>query len=251
MALIEEMEKQGNFLFRYRGVLPVFILAGGLILFAYSQWMQVSLGRPALPFDRFDQLLCLFLCMLGFAIRVHAVGHSAKNTSGRNTNGQVADQLNTSGLYSALRHPLYLGNFFMWLGMAVLTMNFWFVGFFIMAFWVYYERIMFAEEQYLRRKFGVDYLNWSKDTPAFIPRFKNWRKPELPFNWKKVIQKEKTGLLAIFTVVFLFDIIQDSIRKGLFNLKFDFWLTAFLFSLAVYLFLKISKNKLAIFRQNS
>ena len=34
-----------------------------------------------------------------------------KNTSGRNTHDQVADSLNTSGIYSIVRHPLYVGNF--------------------------------------------------------------------------------------------------------------------------------------------
>jgi protein-S-isoprenylcysteine O-methyltransferase Ste14 len=249
MALIEEMEKQGNFLFRYRGILPIIILLVGLVFFLYSEWLRVSLGRPELPFDRFDQLLCIFFALLGFGIRIYTVGHTPKNTSGRNTAGQLADELNTSGIYSIVRHPLYLGNFFMWLGMAVLTMNFWFITSFIFLFWVYYERIMLAEEQFLNRKFGSAYNEWASRTPAFFPRFRNWRKSALEFNWIKVLKKEKTGLLAVFTVIFLFDILQDSIRNKLLVLELNFWSVALLVSLIFYVSIKLAKYRLKVLKE--
>jgi protein-S-isoprenylcysteine O-methyltransferase Ste14 len=249
MALIEEMEKQGNFLFRYRGILPIIILLVGLVFFLYSEWLRVSLGRPELPFDRFDQLLCLIFALLGFGIRIYTVGHTPKNTSGRNTTGQLADELNTSGIYSIVRHPLYLGNFFMWLGMAVLTMNFWFITSFIFLFWVYYERIMLAEEQFLNRKFGAAYNEWAIRTPAFFPRFRNWRKPALGFNWIKVLKKEKTGLVAVFTVIFLFDILQGSIQNKLLVLEPDFWSVALLVSLIFYVTIKLAKSRLKFLRE--
>jgi len=244
MALIEEMERQGNFLFRYRGTLPLIVLVVGLLLFAHSQWLRVSLGQPELPFDRFDQLVCLFFCFLGFGIRVYTVGHTPKNTSGRNTTGQLADELNTTGIYSVVRHPLYLGNFFLWLGMAVLTMNFWFITSFIFLYWVYYERIMFAEEQFLRGKFGPTYLDWASRTPAFIPRLHQWQKSSLGFNWRKVIKKEKTGLLAVFTLLFLFDLIQNSIRNKLLTFELDFWSVAFAMSLLTYMILKFGRKQI-------
>jgi len=37
MALQEEMEKQGNFLFKYRGYLPLIIVAVGLAVFIEPQ----------------------------------------------------------------------------------------------------------------------------------------------------------------------------------------------------------------------
>lgn len=251
MALIEEMEQQGNFLFRYRGTLPIIILVVGLIYFIFSEYLRVSLGKPPLLFDRYDQILALFFCLLGFSIRAYTVGHSARNTSGRNTAQQVADEVNTTGIYSVVRHPLYVGNFFMWLGIAVLTMNIWFILTFILIYWIYYERIMFAEEQYLRQKFGNAYLEWAGRTPAFIPRLSNWKKPALKFTWKKVLKKEKTGLLAVFSVLFLFDFLQDSIRKGMPDLKIDFWSIALIFSLVFYLFLKFSQKRLAFLKEEA
>ncbi len=98
------------------------------------------------------------------------VGFAPKNTSGRNTAaGQMADELNVTGIYSIVRHPLYVGNFFMWLGPVLFLRSVWFTIVFCLVYWLYYERIMFAEEQFLRRKFGDAYDKWSEKVKAFIP----------------------------------------------------------------------------------
>lgn len=115
--------------------------------------------------------------------------------------------LNTAGIYSTVRHPLYLGNFLMWLGIALLTCSVGFIAAFVFAYWIYYERIMYAEEQFLRRKFGNTYLRWAERTPAFIPSLKQFKPNGLPFSWKKVIKKEKNGVFALFLLFSLFDFI--------------------------------------------
>ncbi len=168
MALQEEMEKQGNFLFKYRGYLPLIIVAIGLAVFIEPYLNVIDIF--ALKYSTI-QFIGLFISLIGLFIRAYAVGHTPANTSGRNTKEQLADELNTTGIYSTVRHPLYLGNFFMWLGAAILINNGWFVVAFILLYWIYYERIMFAEEQFLRRKFGSAYTDWADKTPAFIPNF--------------------------------------------------------------------------------
>lgn len=119
----------------------------------------------------------------------------------------MADGLNTMDAYSVVRHPLYLGNCLMWLGIAMLTCNAAFVAVFALCYWLYYERIMFAEEQFLRRKFGVAYLDWAGRTPAFLPDFRHYRASGIAFSWKKVVKKEKNGVFALFLLFTLFDII--------------------------------------------
>ena len=47
-------------------------------------------------------------------------------TSGRNTAKQVADTLNTTGLYSLTRNPLYLGNAVIYMAIACFLQNVWF-----------------------------------------------------------------------------------------------------------------------------
>ena len=104
-----------------------------------------------------------------------------KSISGRNTvQGQIADELNTKGLYSIVRNPLYVGNYFLWLGIAMLTCNPWFIAIFTLIFWIYYERIVFAEEEFLRKKFGDAYLEWTVRTPIFIPINRSGKNPIHP-----------------------------------------------------------------------
>ncbi len=177
MALKEEMEKQGNWLFKYRSYLPLAILTIGLIFFVWQELYVRKTTVNSSFFEKYYLYLALSISLIGFFIRVYTVGYSARGTSGRNTkDGQVAISLNTTGIYSLVRHPLYLGNFLMWLGVAFLIADIWFTIIFILLFWINYERIMFAEEQFLRKKFGDDYLNWSKDVPLFIPKLRGFQK---------------------------------------------------------------------------
>jgi protein-S-isoprenylcysteine O-methyltransferase Ste14 len=213
MALQEEFTRQGQWLFRYRGIVPIVILIVGLGVYLY---VKSGAGNSFLG-DQISEntyeIFALSVSLLGLFVRIYTVGHSPRNTSGRNVKQQVADTLNTSGSYSLVRHPLYVGNFLMWLGAALLTENIWFLVIFCLSFWLYYERIMFAEEQFLRGKFGDPYLEWAEKVPPFIPRFKGFIPPGSPFSWKKVLRKEKNGLAATFLVFFAFDVAGELIRR--------------------------------------
>ena len=74
--------------------------------------------------------------------------------------------------------------------------NAWFVIVVSLMYWLYYERIMFAEERFLERKFGQDYLDWSLKAPAFIPAFGKYKKSETAFSLKTVLRREYSGVLA-------------------------------------------------------
>ena len=243
MALQEEFELQGNKLFKYRGTLPLIFLFSGILFFIYSN-LYLSGFEEYISFYNYE-LISIGVSFLGLLIRIYAVGYSPRNTSGRNTGKQVADVVNTNGIYSMVRHPLYVGNFFMWLGISMLAQSIWFIIVFTLVYWIYYERIMFAEEQFLRKKFGKAYLDWAGITPAFIPSFKNYSPPKISFSWKKIIKKEKNGFTAVFMVFFLFRAIGDYIETG--NLVLDSWLlyiTAA--SMILYLILKFIKKYTAI-----
>ena len=71
-----------------------------------------SQEKDAISYNLTEEMIFLAVSLLGEAIRIITVGHAPRNTSGRNTTeGQVADVINTSGIYSIIRHPLYVGNF--------------------------------------------------------------------------------------------------------------------------------------------
>lgn len=247
MALQEEFEKQGVWLFRYRGTLPLIILAIGAALYLQTKLNPESFFLEGTSYLIYYELFCLLVCFLGLGIRIYTVGHTPENTSGRNVTGQVADTLNTSGIYSTVRHPLYLGNFFMWLGPALLTGNLWFIISFCLFYWVYYERIMFAEEQFLRRKFANIYTDWAEKVPPFIPNTKNFRTPNLPFSWKKVLKKEKNGLAAVFIIFMVFDIAGKMLQQRTdYNY---FYIGACIFTLFLYLILKYLKSQTTVLNE--
>jgi protein-S-isoprenylcysteine O-methyltransferase Ste14 len=150
-------------------------------------------------------LVCFGISVLGMIIRALTIGYTPKGTSGRNTKeGQIAEVLNTKGVYSMVRHPLYLGNFFMWMGLILYAGTPWFVIFCIGFFWIYYERIMFAEEQFIRGKFGQAYLDWSSRTPAFFPNFAKYEASDLTFSIKNVLKREYSGFFAtIFSFAYI------------------------------------------------
>lgn len=239
MALQEEFELQGKFLFRYRGILPIAILIPGLLAYIGHVINMLNSGNSEI--DRFYHYFCLFVSLVGLGIRVYTVGYTPDNSSGRNTKEQIAETLNSTGIYSIVRHPLYVGNLIMWLGLALLTQNIWFILSFIFMYWVYYERIMFAEEQFLRNKFGKSFLKWSQQTPAFIPQPKKFKKPNTKFQIRKVIRQEKTGLFLLFMFYFLFYEIGLCITLKKLSIEFNFWFYAMALSLFAYLLIKISE----------
>ncbi|MEO1201578.1 MAG: cytochrome b/b6 domain-containing protein [Pseudomonadota bacterium] len=217
MALQEELKDQGDFLFRRRSHLPLLLVATGLWVKVYQERFN-GLASEGLTGELLEGS-ALLVGLLGLAIRVWTVGFSAENTSGRNTGaGQVADVLNTTGAYSMTRNPLYLGNYFMWIAVAMVTGNIWFVATFTLVFWVYYERIVFAEEAFLREKFGAAYLDWAARTPAFFPEIRGYVAAGTPFNLRKVLRQEKNGLFALLFLLCLFGLVGD-LAEGEFSLE--------------------------------
>ncbi|HRI00724.1 MAG TPA: isoprenylcysteine carboxylmethyltransferase family protein [Saprospiraceae bacterium] len=232
MALLEEFENQGNFLFKLRSYIPIVILFGGLAVFYFYQ---------SDPFANSFAWICFAVSSLGLAIRIFTVAYTPKNTSGRNTGeGQVADTVNQTGMYSIVRHPLYLGNFLMYLGLAMLSQHLWFVICFVCVFYLYYERIMFAEEQFLRKKFGTKYTDWANSVPAFIPLLKTPNSPELSFSWRKILKKEKNGLAAMCVLFYIFYAVSvyQSSSQNYFN---SVWFYLAIISTLIYFVLKFLK----------
>ena len=191
MALVNEFEKQGNFLFRYRGQFPVLLF---LLAIPFLYWTDTASLS-----DFSKDVYCIsavILSILGFCIRAYTVGTTPKGTSGRNTKEQKAFVLNTTGIYSTVRHPLYIGNYFIWIGIVVFTYNPYLIVVVSLLYWIYYERIMYAEERFLERKFGEKYVNWASSLPAFLPNLKLYKPSTIPFSLKTVLRREYSGFLA-------------------------------------------------------
>lgn len=237
MALQEEFERSGSWLFKWRSYLPLSLI--GVILMAMGEFHYPG-GSETL--HHLWEGVCLLISFFGLGIRIFTVGHTPQATSGRNTKRQVADTLNTTGIYSVVRHPLYLGNFFMFLGVVLFVHTWWLTLIYVLAFWLYYERIMFAEEAFLRKRFGDEYLTWAHDIPAFIPRFRNYRKSSLPFSLKKVLRKEYNGFFAVIIAMFILEQLGEIVLNGEFELDLH-WAILLSLGFIVWAALRILKKK--------
>lgn len=243
MPLHEEFERHGSWLFQWRSYLPLTLI--GVLVVAMDEYQYP--GNSELM-DELWEGFCLLVSFFGLGIRVFTVGHTPKATSGRNTREQVANTLNKTGIYSIVRHPLYLGNFFMFLGVMLFAHTWWLTLIYILVFWLYYERIMFAEEAFLRKKFGDEYLVWANNTPAFIPRFRNYKKPDLPFSLKKVLRKEYNGFFAIIIAMFILEETGELLLNE--KLEFDLqWVILVSLGFIIWATLRIIKKKTTWLRE--
>ena len=84
MALQEEFEEQGIWLFRYRGVLPLILLASGLLMLVWNTIHPGFLNESE-PLSSTWPYVCFAIGVFGMVIRAYTVGHTPANTSGRNT----------------------------------------------------------------------------------------------------------------------------------------------------------------------
>jgi len=200
MKLIDSMMEQGNYLFQWRSYLPLAILPIAALEFGNCRWFSATFGTAIE--DRWD-LFCLCASVAGLCLRVLTIGFVPSSTSGRSTRRQRAVELNTTGMYSIVRHPLYVANFIVFLGFVLTLKSVVFVLFATSAYIVYYERIMLAEEGFLESAYGDEFRSWAAHTPTIIPRLHSWVRPKLTFSWRTALQREYHGVLLIGTVFFL------------------------------------------------
>jgi len=137
------------------------------ILSFLSRW-RVRMASPAsllvLIFARpakFSLLLGFFLCLSGLLLRAWASGHLNKNAS-----------LATSGPYRFSRHPLYLANLVVGLGLVAAANSIicWLI--FLIYFLAFYPATILKEQKKLAELFPEEYREYEKKVPLLFPRLR-------------------------------------------------------------------------------
>lgn len=249
MRLYRRIEFEGTVLFRWRSYIPLILLL--LALLAITD--NVTSGSPIESgFAHLFVYGCMAISVLGQGIRIVTVGFSPDGTSGRNTRAQRADLLNTTGIYSIVRNPLYLGNFLVILGIALALKVWWFPIVVSLAYWLYIERVIAAEETYLAEKFGDVYEAWVLRTPAFLPKFSNWVASEHGFSWRMILRREYNGILAIgaayLFLEFVIDVLVAGEELGEWVHEDVAWLAIFVVALIVFVVLRTLKKHTAVLK---
>ncbi len=131
------------------------------------------------------------LVVFGELFRLAGVAAAGTVTRRRSRSVQ---RLVTYGIFTWMRNPLYVGNFFAWLGVVVASGVLWFLPVAALLFAVEYTLIVRYEEGVLESIFGAEYLAYKARTPRWFPRPP--RPPEHgPHAWGEALRSEVSTLL--------------------------------------------------------
>ncbi len=76
--------------------------------------------------------------------------------------------LTSKGIYGRVRHPMYIGTFLIYLGLAVITLSLASIVVWLIIF-AYYNTLANYEENKLEEYFGDEYLEYKKNVRKWIP----------------------------------------------------------------------------------
>jgi len=181
------MIKIGNFFFKYRNILFIFLY---LLLFIPSP----ALFSPKLFGPQYwvwPIVIGLFITVSGQAIRGATIGLAYIVRGGKE--GKVyAEDLVTTGIFNHCRNPLYVGNVLMLFGVGVLANSLIYTFVVMPLFLFIYQAIVLAEENYLRSKFGESFNAYCKRVNRWFPNFAHLGNTfrSMEFKWKRWILKE-------------------------------------------------------------
>jgi hypothetical protein len=129
----------------------------GLILLLVCAYFTTPAGEPRL-------VAGFIIAAIGQLWRIYAAGVIHKNR-----------QLASTGAYSLVRHPLYLGNFLILGGFTVAGGN-WIVAAVVAFFFLfYYPAAIRYEDRKLEDIFGDEWRSWSKNIPGMFPTGLKWQ----------------------------------------------------------------------------
>lgn len=135
--------------------------------------------------------------ILGLALRTWALGYLTKD-----------EVLCTSGPYAYTRNPLYLGSFFILIGLFIAANSFYLtVAALVLAVLVYTFTVR-AEESFLSKRFGEDYAHYRACVPRLFPYRRSYAQadPALSFSWPRAVGNnaaELAGWVMLLFAVFL------------------------------------------------
>lgn len=153
----------------------------GFVLLIAFAW----LSRPS----RSSLLLSLPVSLIGLGLRAWAAGHLAKDR-----------QLATTGPYSYIRNPLYIGTLIVAAGIVIAARDFVLAIVFAVTFTLVYLPAIELEEQHLRDIFPA-YAAYADRVNRFFPMHK-WNGAPLRFSWRLYWRnKEYKALLGFLTAM--------------------------------------------------
>ena len=133
------------------------------------------------------------IALAGLLLRAWAAGCLAKN-----------QDLATSGPYSYVRNPLYIGTLLAAAGLVAASRSVWLAVVVAAVFLLVYLPVIQLEEQHLRRLFP-GYSTYAEQVPALLPRLSPFSGRNLnPFRFSLYLKNEEYQAGAVFAAGMLF-----------------------------------------------
>lgn len=185
----------------------------GAVLFRNRSWLPVpfvlvALLAPGHP-TAANWIAGALVIVFGEWIRLAGVAAAGTVTRRRSRDVQ---RLVTYGIFGWTRNPLYVGNFFIWMGFVVISGVQWFLPVAIALFALEYTLIVAYEEGVLESIFGAEYLQFKETTPRWIPRPPK-RRETGPHDWGEAWRSEISTFMQYAALVIVF-VIKQCLTNG-------------------------------------
>jgi len=155
----------------------------GLILLLVCAYFTVPAGEQRI-------LAGFAVAALGQAWRIYAAGVIHKNR-----------QLASTGAYSLVRHPLYLGNFLILGGFTLACGNAFVAAGVAFFFLFYYPAAIRYEDHKLEGIFGDEWRDWSRSIPGMFPTGLKWKSnPDAEWDIRQSMIRNGELVYTIFAV---------------------------------------------------
>jgi protein-S-isoprenylcysteine O-methyltransferase Ste14 len=177
-----------QFFFKYRGFTPIPII---LVVLIFARPTPTSF------------VVGILTMAVGEIIRLWGVAYAGGATRTRHVG---APFLVTSGPFSRMRNPLYVGNMFMYCGAAVIANVWmpWLVLAVLLFFSGQYYFIIKLEEEKLEELYGQEYRDYMQKVRRFLPLLKPIRSdhPVKP-DYMAALKSEKSTFMSFAAILAL------------------------------------------------
>lgn len=223
----------GAFLFKNRSFTPIPLI---ILIFIFLKPSNYGELTP------YISIAGLIIIIIGEGIRIISVGYSFPGTSGRESYLR-ADNLNTSGIYSMVRNPLYIGNILIYSGLLIAYSNLAALICFDIILIFQYFFIINYEEEFLKEKFGDKYFEYCKTSGRVVPKFSSFKKPVYRFNLLRVLFSENDSIFNSLFLYFMILLYKEKIFSGEFSNYGVAYIIFGIILIFLYIFVKITKKK--------
>lgn len=176
-----------------------------LLLFSDHYWTDEGFVDTAF------ETIGLFLVVVSAFGRLWASMYIAGYKQGR---------LVIDGPYSIVRNPLYVFSFIGAVGIGFSSERLVVLAMLVLAFLLYYPRVVRGEEDYLLGKHGQAFARYQEKTPRFIPRLALLHEPDTYLVNARVFRKSFVDTALIILVFVLFEVIERLHDAGILPVLF-------------------------------